>query len=155
MAFTSQIFKTTADLTLVCAGVMDEHMQLPAINEGLPIRVDLQQVTYINSIGVRKWIRWVSDMTQKPLLLMENCPAIFVKNLATIKGMMADNMSVESFYVPYYNDETGQRRNVLFRTGIEFFPNGQIHPPEIHEEGVGKFEIDVVEDIYFSFLKIR
>jgi len=149
MAFQAQIMKSPQAIIISCAGTMDEHMNLPVPSESLPIEIDLGQVSYINSIGVRKWIRWVTDVAKAPRVTLENCPVIFVKNLTTIKGMLGANTQLKSFFVPYYNDELGERQNVLFRSGIEFLDDGRVMPPAV---GPG-LEMDVVEDIYFSFLR--
>ena len=153
MAFKAHILSTGSETSIVCTGPMDEHMDIPKVPVGPLIRVDLQQVTYINSIGIRKWIRWVQAMQAHSKIILENCPAIFVKNIATIKGMVMPNISIQSFYVPYYCDETGERQNVLFRLGMEFYEDGRVSPPKINESSPHPMEIDVVEDIYFSFLK--
>jgi hypothetical protein len=153
MSFNIQINTIPASLTAILEGTLDEHAELPKLQTHPLVQINLEQLTNINSIGVRKWIRWMQEMIQQPKIVLDYCPVIFVKNLSSIKGMLTSNMQVNSFYVPYYNDTYGERKNILFRRGAEFHDDGRLTLPKILKSDNQEMDIDVIEDIYFSFLK--
>lgn len=154
MAFSSH-FDTSSGTTIVqLSGALDEHAQLPTIPAGTEIHVDLEKLTYLNSVGVRLWIRWVADVTKNTKMILIRCPALFVKNFSSIRGMLNRNTLVQSFYVPYYDDKYDERKNVLYIRGREFLDDGTLNMPTLKNANGDVMEPDVIEQTYFSFLKI-
>ncbi len=153
MAFTLQTKRTNSETLIALEGALDEQAELSKVQPCPLLKIDLEKLVYINSIGIRKWIRWMQDVATLPQIEILHCPVIFVKNLSSIRGMVGANTRVESFYVPYYSEASGERRNVLFRRGIEFLDDGTIKVADTLTLENEVLEIDVVEDIYFSFLR--
>jgi len=148
MSFSVQVNTMPGELVVHLDGALDEHGELPKVSAAPAIRVNLDKLLYINSIGVRKWIRWMQELADAGVIYLEYCPVILIKSICSIKGMLGPNVRIESFYVPYYNEISDERKNVLFVRGTHFFDDGRITPPP--PQGL---EMDVIEDIYFSFLK--
>jgi hypothetical protein len=62
-------------------------------------------------------------------------------------------MAVASFYVPYYSEETDERKDVLFMLGKEYTLDGNLKMPSIKDSKGNEMEIDVNQKTYFSFIK--
>lgn len=154
MAFSSEILNDAGTTIVQLSGALDEHAQLPSISGPAEIYVDLENLSYINSVGVRVWIRWVQEVTKATKIILIKCPALFVKNLSSIRGMVNKNMVVQSFYVPYYDDKYSERKNVLFIRGKHFMNDGTLHMPEVKNSNGELIEPDIIEQTYFSFLKL-
>lgn len=154
MAFSSEVLNETGATTVQLTGALDEHAQLPNLPEVAEVYVDLENLSYINSVGVRLWIRWVQEASKKTRIVLIKCPALFVKNLGSIRGMVVGTMSIQSFFVPYYDDKYNERKNVLFIRGKHFMDDGSLHMPEVKNANGEVIEPDVIEQSYFSFLKL-
>ncbi len=116
------------------------------------LRIDLQGLTSINSLGIREWIRFFSKIENHPIELL-NCPKIFIDQVNMVQGFINQKDIVKSFYVPYFNDQEKLEKNILFSYGKEYGTTPlNAHDFIIDEKG-RRLEIDVVESKYFKFLK--
>lgn len=154
MAFSSEVNNETGSTIIQLAGALDEHAQLPTPPVVSEIYVDLENLTYINSVGVRLWIRWIQEVTKSTKVILIKCPALFVKNLSSIRGMVTKNSTIQSFFVPYYDEKYSERKNVLFIRGKHFMDDGTLHMPEVKNSNGEVIEPDIIEQSYFSFLKL-
>ncbi|MGE4133592.1 MAG: hypothetical protein AB7F86_18290 [Bdellovibrionales bacterium] len=115
--------------------------------------LDLENVSAINSVGIREWIKWIKGLPGGVALKVRKCPKIIVDQINMVSGFLPANAQVESFYVPYYSDASGSEKMVLFQFGKEF-KDGEVHaPPEVKDESGELMEMDVIEAKYFKFLK--
>lgn len=117
------------------------------------IVVDLQQVSAINSCGIREWVKWVRTAPVGIEMVFKNCPKVIVDQANMVSGFLPENSVVESFYVPYFCEESGAEKMVLFTKGKEF-GDGQLNPPESVkcDESGQEMEMDVIEAKYFKFI---
>lgn len=136
------------------AGVIDEDADFnPHSLNGAPaVRLELGNIKSINSCGIREWIKWVGTAGTAPVEY-HHCPKIIVDQINMVQGFLPTTGKVLSFYVPYYSDDSGTEKNVLFTHGKEFSEKGLEAPPEIKDESGNPMEMDVVEAKYFKFLK--
>lgn len=138
------------------SGHIDEDAQFSGLDfEGAPeIKVDLENVSAINSCGIREWIKWIRTAPATSKIVYTKCPKIIVDQINMVAGFLPDNGSVESFYVPYYNEDSGNEKMVLFRSGVEFQGNEVKAPEDIKDDETGDaMEMDVIEAKYFRFLQ--
>lgn len=135
-------------------GVIDEDVdfsQYPLAG-AKTVTLQLNDVKSINSCGIREWIKWMGSGNSAQIIY-ENCPKVIVDQINMVDGFLPPNAQVSSFYVPYYNDDSGSEKNVLFRLGQEYGA-GQFNPPETVKDESGQvMEMDVVETKYFKFIK--
>lgn len=135
-------------------GVIDEEIKLA--NESLAsaksIVFDFAEVKGINSCGIREWIRWISPFPNTSMIY-KNCPKVIVDQINMVDGFLPTNASVESFYVPYYSDESEEEKHILFTYGKEFSEKGMNYPAEVLDSKNKPMEIDVIENKYFRFLQ--
>lgn len=139
-------------IKLELIGNIDEKAVLPVHPKIKILKIDFAQVTNINSIGVRNFIVWGEKHAAVDSIQLENCPPIFVKNFSGIFGFLKSNMSVISFYAPFYSTETNESTNVHFVSGREFNAQGLLKVPTVKDSKGQPMEIDVSES-YFDFLK--
>lgn len=140
-------------LALNLSGTIDEDADFSkVIIAGSPVvEVNLEQLKSINSCGIREWIKWIAQANTAEIKFI-NCPKVIVDQINMVDGFLPSNGKVISFYVPYYNDDAGSEKNVLFRYGNEFSEAGVTAPTEVKDDEGNVMEVDVIEAKYFKFL---
>ncbi len=140
--------------TVHIEGVLDEDFIFSKypLSEADEVEFFLGKLKNINSCGIREWINWMGTIKSVKIKLIE-CPKVIVDQINMVQGFISKNALVESFYVPYFNEEAGTEKNVLFSLGKEY-TNSEINfPKEITDESGRPMELDVIESKYFKFLK--
>lgn len=136
------------------SGVIDEDVDFNAYSlaGASNIEMNLGDVKSINSCGIREWIKWMGTVSGAKVVY-HNCPKIIVDQINMVQGFLPANGKVMSFFVPYYSDNSGAEKNILFKYGTEF-TEGSVQPPaEVKDDDGEVMEMDVVEAKYFKFLK--
>lgn len=140
-----------SDLDLTINGAIDEDIMLEsvAITSGKTIHVHLDGVTMINSTGIRQWISWLKKY-QNESWVFWGCPPIFVNQLNMIEGFIPLKSRVQSFYIPYYSNETDEEKRLLMlRSDWEKDPKNF---PSQKDSNGNEMTLDVLPDKYFKFL---
>lgn len=152
--FEIQIDKSGSAWKVNLGGVIDEDGDFnPHSLAGAPaVELHLGNIKSINSCGIREWIKWIGTAQSAPVSYFE-CPKIIVDQINMVQGFLPAHGKVMSFYVPYYSDDSGSEKNVLFKAGKEYTEQGQLNPPEVKDNDGTAMEMDVVEAKYFKFLK--
>ena len=142
-------------LVLEVKGNIDEDANFtpPDLGSAGRVALDLNEVTAINSVGIREWIKWVKTMPASVKLSVRRCPKIIVDQINMVAGFLPAGTLIESFYVPYYADGSGNEKMVLFTNGKEFKGGELFAPTEVKDDGGEEMEMDVIEAKYFKFLK--
>jgi hypothetical protein len=151
--FELKIDKNADAAKIMIAGTIDEDVDfaeysLAGINQ---MEFDLNNVKSINSCGIREWIKWLSTNSKAKMTYI-NCPKIIIDQINMVDGFLPSNGKVLSFYVPYYNDDSGTEKNVLFKHGTEFNDSGVMPPAKVTDDTGNTMEMDVIESKYFKFL---
>lgn len=152
--FESKIQTEGEKKILKLSGVIDEDADFSQLNisGAREVQLDLNEVKSINSCGIREWIKWMGQAAGAKISYL-NCPKIIVDQINMVDGFLPNQGQVLSFYVPYYNEDTGSEKNVLFRYGQEY-AEGQVKPPaSVTDESGQPMEMDVIESKYFKFIK--
>ena len=142
-------------LVVSMGGSVDEDAILGNIEfeNANEIVLDLEKVTAINSCGIREWIKWIKAAPGTSKIVYRKCPKVIVDQINMVAGFLPENGNVESFFVPYFNEATGNEKMVLFKNGVEY-NNGEVNPPDVVKDETGDpMEMDVIEAKYFKFLK--
>lgn len=143
-------------LVLKLEGHFDEQASLPTVDPLThpKIEMNFEKVTSINSVGVRSWIKWVSDKLGKSKISYTHCPKIIVDQMNMVSALSKAGQ-VESFYVPYFCETSSTSVQVLFRRGKEFDEKSLRFPAQVPcPNGDSMAEIDVIEKTYFKFLNL-
>ena len=151
--FELKIDKSADAAKISISGTIDEDVDFSVYSLGglNQMELDLNSVKNINSCGIREWIKWLGT-NSKAKMTYVNCPKIIVDQINMVDGFLPQNGKVLSFYVPYYNDESGAEKNVLFRYGKEFGETGVLPPEKVTDDTGLAMEMDVIESKYFKFL---
>ena len=135
-------------------GPIDETAHFPKITASATnVSIHMGEVTRLNSNGTRQWVIWARTIPPATTVILEECPVIFVKSFALIKGVLLPNMQVHSFYVPYFSDASAERKNVLVRIGEDYFPDGRLKLPTVRDSKGATMDVDALQASYFAFLK--
>jgi hypothetical protein len=149
-----KINKNGNKINVNMGGTIDEDVDFSqfAINDAQEIDLDLSGIKSINSCGIREWIKWMAT-NKDAKINFNSCPKVIVDQINMVDGFLPNNGKVLSFFVPYYNDDAGSEKNVLFRYGNEF-TEGQVNPPgDVKDDQGNIMEMDVIESKYFKFIK--
>ena len=153
--FTASKQQNGSEITVTLGGHIDEDATFGSVTlEGASkLVLDLEGITAINSCGIREWIKWMRTLPSAAEIVYRKCPKVIVDQINMVSGFLPEGGKVESFYVPYYSEATGNEKMVLFCEGSEFKGN-EIYPPEETKDEKGELmEMDVIEAKYFKFLK--
>lgn len=142
------------DKVMYFSGRLDESFQhvasvMPTAGE---LKFNLKELMSINSSGVREWILMMRKMKSASILLYE-CPKIFIDQANMVKGVVTENVRIMSFYVPYYNDENGTEKNVLFVFNKHYTHEKLLPLPDVTDENGSPMIMDVIETKYFKFIR--
>lgn len=122
--------------------------------------IDMTNVTYINSIGVKHWITWAMKLPLTMKIQLINCPYVIVSQANIVVGFMTKNMRIESFRMPYACEECGREEIITATRGTNYeYPTAEAPKMiNIAEElpcpkcEKGKLEPDFLRDSAFRFL---
>lgn len=138
----------------------DSDFSLMPTQADAPITVDLQNVTRINSCGLRFWVIWMNEIGKDTEVTLQNCPQWVVDQINILEGFVGNKTVVESFYVPYYCEDCEISESVFKKQGEDFDPDNvdsaiekwENQPPNCPECGE-EMDLDAISSKYFSFLK--
>ena len=151
--FEAKIDRQGEKINLALGGVIDEDADFNqvSVKGAKEIVLELSTIKSINSCGIREWIKWIA-LAEQAKITYQNCPKVIVDQINMVDGFLPNNDKDDSFYVPYYNEDSGSEKNVLFRYGTEF-KEGAVTPPlQVKDEAGNAMEMDIIESKYFKFL---
>ncbi len=145
---------TPAQGQLVLAGSIDESSELDKLlaraDRGALV-LDLAGVTFINSLGVRDWIRMLAAATQRGIaveLRRVSEPVIHQLNM-----IVATRARTRSFYAPYACDGCGREESMLIDVDTHGPNLVQLAPPAMTCPECGStMAFNDFPERYFSFL---
>ena len=76
-----------------------------------------------------------------------------VDQINMVQGFLPATGKVISFFVPFYNEDSGSEKSILFSYGREYTEEGVSKTPDVLDDAGKPMEMDVVEAKYFKFLK--
>jgi hypothetical protein len=153
--FKAEKVQNGAELVVKLDGHIDEDATFNGLELGSASKVvlELEGISAINSCGIREWIKWIRTATNTANIVYKKCPKVIVDQINMVAGFLPDNGKVESFFVPYYSDASGNEKMVLFSEGKEFKGNEVFPPGEVKDDSGEVMEMDVIEAKYFKFLQ--
>lgn len=139
------------------SGRMDEGTTFDSIlNAEDPLRLNFGKIQLINSVGIRKFLSFMMDCSQKKIEFHE-CTPDFMANLSLIPQMTGSEQkeaSVVSFYVPYNCESCQEIHKFLFTVdNIQLDSEKEIVIPDKTCPTCNKpMDLDVEKKVYFEFL---
>jgi anti-anti-sigma regulatory factor len=141
---------------LVLTGAIDEHAQLMELlgqARGGKLVLDLGGITFINSLGVRDWIRMQASATQQGVAIeLRRVAEVLIHQLNMIIATRGTSR-VTSFFAPFACDACGREESLLIDAVANAAELAQLQPPVMKcpECGAAMAFNDFPER-YFSFL---
>lgn len=138
------------------SGDLNELAQMSLLDlcDQKQIRLNLEKLASMNSIGIKCWANWVHGLPTETEYIFSKCSVPFVRCLATVREILPKKRTLESFFVPFVNADTLEVAHIEFKDGVHFNSHELIIPARVSSETTGhELELDVVPKKYFSFLK--
>jgi hypothetical protein len=151
--FKANVVEKADKIEIEISGFFDESSKLPSLKTKKDVEIHFKDLSLMNSYGIKIWCRWADEHKALPAITLQECPFLFTKNFSSIKGFLTDNMKVKSLFVPYYNDQSSETKDVLLNAGVDFKEDGSVQLPEVKDSEGHPMEVDVNPDSYFQFLK--
>ena len=152
--FDIKVDKNADVFKVAMSGTIDEDVDFNpySLAGAKEVQLELGAIKGINSCGIREWIKWIGSATGAKVVYSQ-CPKVIVDQINMVDGFLPANGKVQSFYVPYYNDDSGSEKSILFTYGKEY-TDTEVKPPEAVKDDEGnEMEMDVIEAKYFKFIK--
>ena len=149
--------KTTVEgqtLKVSLLGAIDETFSQSSaqIPKAENVEFNLNGLKSINSTGIREWIKYSQSLTGSTITFV-HCPKVFIDQVNMVQGFIPSGSKINSFYVPYYNEDSDTEKNVLFTYGKEFSDANIKLPVDVKDDAGAPMEIDIIESKYFKFIK--
>jgi hypothetical protein len=122
--------------------------------------VDMAEMTYMNSIGVKHWILWTLRLPKDCKVRLIHCPLMIASQASTVVGFMTPKMRIESLRVPYVCESCGAEKILEAAEGRDFHygavgARGRVNLPADQpcpKCAAGKLEPDLLIEKTFKFL---
>lgn len=135
---------------VVLKGAIDEDSDFsPILKTSGPVSINFKEVQSINSLGIRSWVNFLKDLSNREVHY-EECPPIIVRQLNMVPSFLG-KAKVLSVFVPYVSDDTDEEKLVLVPSQ-KFEQNG-FSIDETLKEGGQEYELDGHPQQYFAFAK--
>jgi anti-anti-sigma regulatory factor len=143
---------------LVLGGSIDESAalhELPGRARDGRLVLDLADVTFINSLGVRDWIRMQAAAQKMPLSVeLRRVAEVVVHQLNMIIATRG-NAQVTSFFAPYACDACGREESLLIDAVAHADRLARLDPPPMTcPECRAQMAFNDFPERYFSFLSV-
>lgn len=138
--------------TVLVQGAIDEDFTTGFLQEvtGESIVFDFQNLTLINSCGIREWIRLIENLSGKQITYSK-CPKILIDQVNMVEGFFPDYCKIDTFFAPYYSEDKDEEVDILLNVS-EIAED--LKAPAKKDEGSGEeLEFDDIEAQYFAFIK--
>lgn len=141
---------------LVLSGAIDETAglhELLARAEGGRLVLDLGGITFINSLGVRDWIRMQAAATQAGIQIeLRRVAEVIIHQLNMIIATRG-TARMTSFFAPYACDRCGREESLLVDAVASGAQLAKLEPPAMTcPECGGPMAFNDFPERYFSFL---
>lgn len=143
--------------TISISGSLNEYVSAldgVEVNPEFDLNIDMKELSSINSLGVRNFYTWIHKI-KCPKIRFFYCPRTFVNQLNLIDNFLPKRAEIESFFVPYFSEKSGEEAKALFTKHLEYKKvNDEIilSVPTLYDSQGEKMDLDVSRDQYFRFL---
>lgn len=140
-------------LVVRLSGSIEESVNLEELVGQTPgeVIVNCKEITRINSVGVKGWIKYFSSLQAKGVkLTFQECSTAIVEQINLISNFICGG-TVESVFVPFACSNCKSELIALFK--VADLKAGDLNLPELKcTKCGGKAVFDDIEEEYFAFL---
>ncbi|WP_127716668.1 hypothetical protein [Halobacteriovorax sp. HLS] len=134
-------------------GPIDEDSNFDEISKitGTTVTFDFNEVTLINSCGIREWVNFIEKLDSSTTFSYINCRQIVIEQINMVKGFIREGARVDSFYAPYYCEGCDQE----FKIHLKYTDVTNQEAPSVKCTNCEdtELEFDAIEAQYFQFIK--
>jgi DNA-directed RNA polymerase subunit RPC12/RpoP len=137
------------------SGTIDEDADFKPL-DGLTqpqISFDFNDITLLNSCGIREWIGFIQKLPENTYLQYQRCPQIIIEQINMVHGFFKTGSQIESFYAPYFCAHCDKESKILLTT--DKVKNNKAPAATCPHCGAQDMEFDALEEQYFHFLKSK
>ncbi len=137
------------------SGTIDEDADFKPL-EGLNqpvISFDFNDITLLNSCGIREWIGFIQKLPENSNLHYQRCPQIIIEQINMVHGFFKSGSQIESFYAPYFCASCDKESKILVTA--DKIKNSKAPAAACPHCGAEGMEFDALEEQYFHFLKSK
>jgi anti-anti-sigma regulatory factor len=136
-------------------GQIDERTDLSELGTRLErlVVMDLEKVSFINSVGVREWIRMLRSLEDRGVQVrMKRCSEAMIHQINMIVEAMGC-AEVESSFAPYLCEDCGYEGSMCLEVAANASQFRNMDAPQVPcPECNGTMEFDEIPARYFLFL---
>ena len=139
--------------SLTLSGVIDERVDFAPHIEPVTgaLRLDLRRIERINSVGVKNWVRYFSDLRKKGTeLMLADCSPQIVEQINLVSNFSC-GAKIESILAPFRCGSCGGEVLTSF-TLTELKAMNGVFPEPPCPKCQAKTAFDDIEEEYLSFL---
>ncbi len=136
------------------------EIKLANINE---VSLDFGDVTYINSAGVRHWIKWMWHFEKEKAGLsfsIQRCSPRIVRQIHAINSFVPKTTQIKSFLIPYECEQCSNNIEKLFTVEATFKTKLESLAAVLNETVIcpkcgSKMDLDAIPEDYFALIQNR
>lgn len=148
-------FKKEGDAAhLTITGAINEGSVFPEIRDCQKLVIEFENLMIFNSCGIRLWLTWSAGLKKVKKISLENCPVQFIQQANFVSEIIPSNAVITSFFVPFFDEETNESREVKMVRGSDFDENGFTLPKVVNSKGT-PLKLDVDKTYFSLFFKHR
>ena len=135
------------------SGVLNEYADLsPLLKATEPLRMNMSQVSRLNSIGIRNFLKFLADWGNRKFVY-EQAPSEFVDQINMIPALLGlkHHGAVKSLYVPYECGNCENEEDVLSELSDYAAIKTGGEPPKRKCSKCGS-DMSVLTDSFFVFM---
>ena len=115
------------------------------------ITLVLKDLNTFNSVGIREWIKLISDFSHADQLIFKECSLAVIDQVNMVPTSLGKG-TIESFYAPYYC-ECGNEENQLINVEQHLKAISNLSAPDFACKVCDDvMEFDALEESYFQFI---
>lgn len=101
-------------------GETNSFFDLP-LKDPITIQMDLSEMTYISSIGVKNWISWSTRFPRGSKVVLEKCPFVIVSQASMVAGFAPpEKFTINSFSAPFSCEKCSFEKNEMMRIKVHY-----------------------------------
>lgn len=158
--------QTTGNIiNLKFSGSISELANFPDLNlENISqLALDFGEVPYINSAGVRRWVKWMWGIEKENSKLnfsIQRCSSRIVRQILAINNFIPKTTEIKSFLVPYYCENDSENLEKLFQVQASFKDSPEALVEKLNEvvkcpKCGNPMELDALPEDYFTLIQRR
>lgn len=162
---TVEVQNSGSTLNLKIVGSISEISKFPEINllNISDIALDFGDINYINSAGVRLWIKWMWQFEKensKMSFSIRRCPSRIARQIRAVSSFVPKTTIIKSFLVPYECDSCSNTLEKLFniepglRTSLQNLTKA-LNENVICPKCNSKMELDAMPEDFFTLIQVR